>query len=100
MRRIKDQTVIFFKKFTSNLKRSWRKLKYLDKTQFNYFIVTSFIGIFCLFTGFSYSRFTVSKYLSAATITIAKLNYTLSSSTSGYSNGSISVGAGETAYVD
>jgi len=89
-----------FKVIKSDIKRGWRKLKYLDKTQFNYFVVTSFIGAFCLFTGTTYSAFTLSRYLNAATITIAKLNYTLSSSTSGYSNGTISVPAGETVYVD
>ena len=53
-----------------------------------------------MFTMTTYSAFTVSKYLSAATITIAKLNYTLASTTSGYNNGSISVPAGGTTYVD
>ncbi len=89
-----------FKKISISIKRSWRKLKYLDKTQLNYFIVTSFIGLFCVFTATTYSLFTVTKYLNAAVITIAKLNYTLSSSTSGYSNGSITVDAGKTLAVD
>jgi hypothetical protein len=90
----------YLKKFTLNIKRSWRKLKYLDKTQFQYFVVTSFIGAFCLFTSTTYSIFTISKYLNAATITIAKLSYTLSSTTTGYSNGNITVAAGDTVYVD
>ncbi len=88
------------KKITSSLKRSFKKLKYLDKTQTSYFVVTTFIAVFCMFTSITYSYFTFSKHLNAATITIAKLNYTLKSSTDGYKNQQISVGAGETKVVE
>lgn len=88
------------KKLMSKIKRQWRKIKYLDKTQLSYFVVTGFIGAFCLFTAGTYSYFTIIKDLNAATITIAKLKYNLSSTTSGYSEGNISVPAGETKVVD
>ena len=84
----------------SKIKKQWRKLKYLDRTQLSYFVVTTFIGAFCLFTGGTYSYFTITKHLNAATITIAKLNYNLSSTTEGYTNGNITVPAGETIFVD
>lgn len=87
-------------KIFSKIKRQWRKIKYLDKTQLSYFVVTGFIGAFCLFTGGTYSYFTITKNLNAATITIAKLSYNLTSTTNGYSNGSISVPAGGTTVVD
>ncbi len=87
-------------KIFSKFKRQWRKIKYLDKTQLSYFVVTGFIGAFCLFTGGTYSYFTITKSLNAATITIAKLNYNLSSTTSGYNDGNISVPAGGTTFVD
>ncbi len=87
-------------KIFSKIKRQWRKIKYLDKTQLSYFVITGFIGAFCLFTGGTYSYFTITRNLSAATITIAKLNYNLSSTTSGYTDGSISVPAGGTTIVE
>lgn len=80
----------------SILKHSIKRIKYLDKTQLNYFIVMTFLLGFCLFTGGTYSYFTFSKHLNAATITIAKLSYTLSSTVDGYSNGTVSVAPGET----
>ncbi len=51
MGRVKNNIIKYIKKFTISFKRSWRKLKYLDKTQFNYFVVTGFLGLFCMFTG-------------------------------------------------
>lgn len=81
---------------SSIIKQSFRKIKYLDKTQLRYFIVMSFLVGFCLFTGGTYSYFAFSKHLNAATIAIAKLNYTLSSTDSGYTNGTITIGPGET----
>ena len=70
-----------FKTAKTSLKRAWRKLKYLDKTQFNYFVVTGFIGFFCLTTAFSYAAFVVSNTINnAITLRIAKLNYTLQAS--------------------
>lgn len=87
-------------KFTAKLKRSFKKVKYLDKTQASYFIVTGFIATFLMFTGITYSYFTFSKNLNAATITIAKLNYILESDTDGYANQKIIVPAGETKFVD
>ena len=98
MRIKKEKIKSLYIKTRRNLKKAWRKFKYLDKLQFNYFIITSFIGAFCLFTGVTYSAFTISKKLNAAVITIAKLNYTLAENgtSTGYNNGSVSVGAGET----
>jgi len=81
-------------------KRSFRKLKYLDKTQASYFVITTFIAVFCMFTGVTYSYFTFSKNMNAAVISIAKLNYKLESPTEGYNNQSIMVPAGETKFVD
>lgn len=78
------------------LKQSIKKIKYLDKTQLNYFIVMTFLLGFCLFTGGTYSYFAFSKHLNAATITIAKLSYTLSSTVEGYTNGEVTVAPGET----
>lgn len=88
------------KRFATNLKRSFRKLKYLDKTQSSYFVVTCFIAAFFMFTGVTYSYFTFSKNLNAATITIAKLNYMLESPTEGYRDRTITVSPGETKFVD
>ncbi|HBA37431.1 MAG TPA: hypothetical protein DCY94_01780, partial [Firmicutes bacterium] len=88
------------KKFATNVKRSFRKIKYLDKTQASYFIVTCFIATFFMFTGITYSYFTFSKSLNAATITIAKLNYTLDSKTEGYKDRLVTVAPGETKFVD
>lgn len=88
------------RKVSNVIKQSFRKLKYLDKTQLNYFIVMSFLLGFCLFTGVTYSYFTFSKHLNAATITIAKLKYNLSSPTSGYTSGNVTVPAGEKIAVD
>ncbi len=88
------------KKFTSSVKRSFKRLKYLDKTQASYFVVTTFIAAFCMFTSITYSYFTFSKHLNAATITIAKLNYTLESPTDGYKNQEVTVKAGETKIVE
>ncbi len=88
------------KKFTSSVKRSFKRLKYLDKTQASYFVVTTFIAAFCMFTSITYSYFTFSKHLNATTITIAKLNYTLESPTEGYKNQEVTVDAGETKIVE
>lgn len=88
------------RKVSNVIKQSFRKLKYLDKTQLNYFLVMSFLLEFCLFTGTTYSYFTFSKHLNAATITIAKLNYNLSSPSSDYANGSITVLPGEKKAID
>lgn len=88
------------KKFTTGIKRSFRKLKYLDKTQASYYIVTSFLVAFIMFGGVTYSYFTFSKNIGAATITIAKLNYSLESKTPGYQNDEITVEPGETKFVD
>ena len=87
-------------KFITNFRHALKHLKYMDKTQRTYYIVTSFLGIFFIFTGVTYSAFVVSTTLNSATITIAKLNYTLSSTTSGYSNGVIAINAGETKIID
>lgn len=84
------------RKISNILKQNIRKLKYLDKTQSTYFMVMSFLVAFCLFTGGTYSYFTFSKHLNAATISIAKLNYTLSSTSSDYNQGAITLAAGET----
>ncbi len=88
------------RKVTTVIKNSFKKLKYMDKTQMHYFMVMSFLIMFCLFTGGTYSYFTFSKHLNAATITIARLNYTLSSPSSDYVNGTVSVGAGETKIIE
>ena len=82
------------------IKKAYRHIKYLDKTKLNYFIVTSFIGLFCTFTMTTYSAFNFSKVLNAAVITVGKLNYTLTSSSNNFSNGNVSIGAGETLTLD
>ena len=65
------------KKYAKNIRKAWRKLKYLDRTQLNYYIVTGFIGAFCVFTGGTYAALTVTTYSLAGNITIAKLSYNL-----------------------
>lgn len=94
MRIMQDKLVKYSKKLKSSIKKAFRKLKYLDKTQLNYFIVTGFIGTFCMFTGVTYSAFTISRFLNAATITIAKLDYTLA--ISGVSGNVVTVPANTT----
>ncbi len=88
------------KNFFNGLKRSLKKLKYLDKTQSSYFVITTFIIAFCMFSGLTYSYFTFSKHLKAATITIAKLNYVLESDSPGYTDQSVTVPSGETIFLD
>lgn len=88
------------RKVTNKVKQSIRKLKYLDKTQLHYFVVMSFLIGFCLFTGTTYSYFTFSKHLNAATITIAKLSYTLSSTSNDFNNGTISIAPNSTLMID
>ena len=95
-----DKVFRFLKKFLRNFKKAYRKLKFLDKTQLQYYVVVSFIGLFCTFTTTTYSVFTVSKYLNAAVITTAKLSYTLTSNAPEYNNGVVSVPAGETVILD
>ncbi len=87
-------------KFFSNIKRAFRKIKYLDKTQASYFVVTSFIAVFMMFTGVTYSYFTYSKHMNAAVITIANLNYTLESSDSNFKNLSTTVPANSKVFLD
>lgn len=89
-----------FKKFTTKVKKSMKRLKYLDKTQASYFVVTSFIAAFFLFTGVTYSYFTFSKHMNAATITIAKLEYDLDSETVDFKNDTVTVLAHETKIID
>ena len=88
------------KKFNKNVKKAYKKVKYLDKTSFRFYIVTGFIGIFCTFVTTTYSVFTLSKTLNAAIITIAKLNYSLSSPDSEFNNGVVTVEAGKTIGID
>lgn len=88
------------RKLTTSIKKSLRRLKYLDKTQSSYFIVTSFLAAFLMFTGFTYSYFTLSNKIGNATISIAKLGYSLSSPLEGYTNDTITVPAGETIFLD
>ncbi len=88
------------RKLSSLLRQSFRKLKYLDKTQTRYFALMSFLIGFCLFAGTTYSYFTFSKKLNAATISIARLSYNLSSPTSGYQNGQIAVPANGSVTLD
>ncbi len=68
----------------------------MDRTKARYFAVAVFLSAFCLFTGGTYSYFALSKFLSAATISIAKLNYELTSTDTNFQNNSITVGAGKT----
>lgn len=87
-------------KLTTSIKKSLRKLKYLDKTQSSYFLVTSFLATFLMFTGFTYSYFTLSNKIGNATIAIARLKYNLSSTLSSFNEGNISVPSGSTLYID
>lgn len=76
------------RKISNIIKHQVRKLKYLDKTQARYFIVTGFLLSFCLFTGGTYSYFAFTEHLHATTITIGNLTYELSSNnTAGSING-------------
>ncbi len=68
----------------------------MDRTKARYFAVAVFLSAFCLFTGGTYSYFALSKFLSAATISIAKLNYELTSTDTNFQNNSITVEAGKT----
>ena len=95
----KNKYIIKIKHFFKKIKKLHRQIKYMDKTKANYFIVTSFIGLFCTFTMATYSAFTFTKTLNAALITVGKLSYTLTSTSPNYSNGSVSVPAGETVIV-
>ena len=89
-----------FRKFKKVFKKNYKKLKYLDKTTYRFYIVTAVIAIFCTFTTTTYSIFTLSKTLNAAIITIAKLNYSLSSTDSAFNNGVVSVPANKTVAID
>ena len=88
------------KKLKNSFKKSWHKLKFLDKTKSRYFFITSFICAFCLFTATTYSFFAISKNLNTALISIAKLNYELKSSNANFANNQVVVNAGETIYLD
>ena len=90
----------YLKRIKKKLKNGYRQLKYLDKTKANYFVVMSFLGLFCTFTMVTYSAFTFSKTLNAAVITIGKLRYTLSSSSSGYSNGVVTLTSAEPVEIE
>ena len=81
-------------------KNTIRRIKYYDKTQTAYFAVMIFIAGFCLFTGATYSYFTLSGRIGNATITIAKLNYTLESTNSNYANQTLTIAPGETTFLD
>ena len=81
-------------------KNTIRRIKYYDKTQTTYFAVMIFIAGFCLFTGATYSYFTLSGRIGNATITIAKLNYTLESTNSNYANQTLTIAPGETTFLD
>lgn len=94
--KVEYMRVVAMKKVKKILKR----LKYVDKTKSRYFSVMTFICAFILFAGTTYSYFSFSRYINSSTISIANLNYVLSSSTSGYANSSITVGAGETKFLD
>lgn len=96
----KSKASIIVRRFFKKVKKGYRQLKYIDKTKANYFIVTSFLGLFCTFTMVTYSAFTFSKTLNAAVITIGKLKYTLSSESNKFSNGVVSLDAGETLVLD
>ena len=85
--------VNLWKKLSSSIKKLYRKLKYLDKTKATYFGVSIFLAAFCLFTGGTYSYFMFSEHLNTAVISIAKLNYLLTSTNSNFKNNSITVGA-------
>lgn len=88
------------RKISHVMRQSIRKLKYLDKTQSSYFMIMSFLVAFCLFTGGTYSYFTFSKNLNAATISIAKLNYTLTSTSQDFVDSKIVVGPGEEKVIE
>lgn len=88
------------KKLLNKLKKEFKKLKYLDKTKKQYFAVMVFLLTFCLFTSTTYSYFYLTKNLNAATLAIGRLRYSLSSTTEGYNDGSITVEAGETKTID
>jgi len=83
--------VTIWKKLSSAVKKIHRKLKYLDKTKATYFGISIFLIVFCLFTGGTYSYFMFSEHLNAAIISIAKLNYLLTSTNSSFINNSITV---------
>ncbi len=88
------------KKLTTSIKKSFRKLKYLDKTQASYFVVTSFLAAFLMFTGATYSYFTITNKIGNATIAIARIKYNLSSPLSNFNEGRITVSSGSTLYID
>lgn len=96
----KSKANVIIHRFLKKVKKGYRQLKYLDKTKANYFIVTSFIGLFCTFTMVTYSAFTFSKTLNAAVITVGKLKYTLSSTSPRFSNGVVTLNSGETLIID
>ena len=95
----KSRFILSIKRKLKKVKKAYRQLKYMDKTKANYFVVTSFIGLFCTFTMTTYSSFTFTKTLNAALITVGKLNYVLTSSSSSFSNGVVTVPAGETVVI-
>ena len=95
----KHRFILKIKSFFRKIKKLYRQLKYMDRTKVSYFVVTSFIGLFCTFTMATYSAFTFTKTLNAALITVGKLSYTLTSASPNFSNGVVSVPAGETVIV-
>lgn len=86
------------KRIIKSIKKIHRKLKYLDRTKKRYFTTMIFISSFSLFIGVTYSYFYITEHLSVATIAIAKLNYTLSSTSDRFNaeNKTVSLNAGET----
>ncbi len=92
------QTIInnFSQHLKTEIKKNYKKLKFMDKTHLRYFVVCTFISAFCLFTGMTYSIFNFSKYLEAAVVTIAKLKYALTSTNTNFIDNSISIEPGKT----
>lgn len=77
-----------------------KKLRYRDTLRSKYFFVMIFIVIFCMFTSITYSFFTLNKSLNAATITVNKFNYELSSTNPKFINNSIAVSPNEVINLD
>lgn len=80
-------------------KASIYKLKYADKSKSRLFVVLSFIVVFGLFVGLSYSEFIATDEMNAINIKIADLNFTLSNDNTRGSS-SINVGANETKIIN
>lgn len=90
----------FLKKRIKAIKKAYKKFRFLDKTDLKFYAITGFVGVFCTFIATTYSIFTVSKTLDAAVITIAKLNFTMSSTNSALDNQVVTVPANQTVIMN